>query len=61
MKKEKIAKKEIDKCIKKLIQDYGCVLVALQFDDNDFIKECEATGHKKYHDPKIGYHLELNI
>lgn len=56
-----LAKKEIDRFIKRLIKDYGCVLVALQFDDDDFIKECGATGHKKYHDIKTAYHLELNV
>ena len=45
-------KKEIDKFICKLIRDYGCVLVALQWDNEGFIKECEQTGHKIYHDSK---------
>lgn len=49
--------KEIDKAVAKIIKDYGCVLVALQFDDEDFIKECSATGHKKYHNPKTAYSL----
>ena len=60
IKLNKTTQKKIDKAIEKVIKDYGCVLLALQFDDEDFIKECEAAGHKKYHDPKISYNLELN-
>ena len=53
-------KKAIDNAIGKLIKDYGCVLMADQFDDEDFVKECEKTGHKKWHDPKTAYNIEIN-
>ena len=66
MKKEiinKVTTDEIDKAIKKLIKDYGCVLVSLGADncvlvslgaDNDeIIKMCAKTNHKVYHNLKV--------
>ena len=37
---KKRIEKEIDETIRKLIKDYGCVLVALQYNDDEFIKDC---------------------
>lgn len=63
MKKIKLNKKtknEIDKAIAKIIKDYGCVLMALQFDDEGFITECEKSNHTLYHNPGVAYNLEIN-
>ena len=56
MKKEIINKAttdEIDKAIKKLIKDYGCVLVSLGADNDEIIKMCAKTNHKVYHNLKV--------
>lgn len=55
------AEKEINKVIGKLIKNYGCILVSLQWDDETFIEECAKRGHTLYHDPGMGYNLELNV
>ena len=41
--------KRIDKVVRKIIKDYGCVMEALRWDDEELIKDCEKGGHKKYH------------
>lgn len=43
------AKKEINAAIAKMVKDYGCVLMAQRWDDDEFITECEKNGHRLYH------------
>jgi len=59
LKLNKKTQKKIDKMIIQTIKQYGCVLVALQYDDEEFIKDCEKTNHQLYHKP-VSYHIELN-
>ena len=61
MKLTKSTRNKIDKAIRKIIKDYGCCLLSLQWDDETIIEECAATKHKKYHDPEVGYSIELNF
>lgn len=51
--------KEVERVAGKMIKDYGCVFLALQWDDESFIEECEKTGHKLYH--KIKGRNQLKI
>ena len=53
--------KQIDKVIRKVIKDYGCVLEAIEWNNEEIIKDCERSGHRRYHNSKIAYNLELNI
>ena len=55
------SEKQLKEQIRKIIKDYGCCLLALQWDDETIIEECAATKHKKYHDPEVGYSIELNF
>lgn len=35
--------------LEKVIKDYGCVLESIEWNNEEIIKDCEKTGHKKYH------------
>ena len=46
-------KEKVNQAIDLVIAEYGCVLEALGKEDKEVIRECEKTGHIKYHSKKF--------